>query len=399
MMPLGRETKNVAILVAAQALFMTSATMLVILNGLIGFSLAENKALATVPVSAVVIAAAATIIPASLFMKRYGRRMGFVVGALCGATGAATAAAAIVMQSFPLFIFGAFQIGIYGGVAQYFRFAAADVASPDFKSKAISLVVAGGVVAAFVGPELVMSSSDLVAPNRYLGSYLIVVALAFAAAALLLLFDSSRPPLADHEKPGRPLTQIMRQPAFAVAALVGMVGYGVTVLMMTATPLAMAAYGHSLDRTAFVIQWHTLAMFAPAFVTGNLIKWFGALNVMLVGTVVLGICVVAALGGVSVSRFWLGLAALGLGWNFTFIGASALLTEAYLPVERAKVQAANDFLVFGSAAAASLLSGALLSYFDWVVVNYFAIPFLLVAGATTLWLSMSRRMAARRALN
>lgn len=393
----GRQRKNVAVLAASQGLFMTSATMLVILSGLVGFSLAENKALATLPVSAVVIATAATMIPASLFMERIGRRMGFVLGALFGASGAATAAAAILVQSFPLFVLSTVLIGVYAGFAQYYRYAAADAASSDFKSRAISVVIAGGVVAAFVGPELVISSSELIASNRYLGSYLVVLALAFAAAAVLLLLDVPRPSRKDHEEPGRPLTRIMRQPAFLVAALVGMVGYSVTVLMMTATPLAMVTYGHNLDQTAFVIQWHTLAMFAPAFFTGSLIRRFGVLNVMLVGTAVLGVCVATALTGVSVGHFQLGLTALGLGWNFTFIGASTLLTEVYLPAERAKVQAANDFLVFGSAAAASLLSGALLSYSDWVVVNYFATPFLLVAGGTILWFSMSRRAAARRA--
>ncbi len=170
-----------------------------------------------------------------------------------------------------------------------------------------------------------------------------------------------------------------------------MVGYGVTVLMMTATPLAMTAYGHTLDHTAFVIQWHTLFMFAPAFVTGSLIARFGALRVMLTGTAILGICVIAALTGADINRFWLGLAALGLGWNFTFVGASSLLTEAYRPAERAKVQAANDFLVFGATAVASLLSGTLLAYFDWEIVNYVAIPFLLLAGGAIYWISRSRR--------
>lgn len=396
-MSTGREKKNVAVLVASQGLFMTSGTMLIILSALVGFSLAENKVLATLPVSAVAIATAATMIPASLFMERFGRRTGFVLGALFGAMGATTAAVAILVQSFSLFVFGTFLIGIYAGFAQYYRFAAADVADPKFKGKAISLVITGGVVAAFVGPKLVTSSNSLIATNPYLGSYLVVLALALSAAALLLLFDGPRRHRENQEEPGRPLIRIMRQPVFFVAALVGMVGYGVTVLMMTATPLAMAAYGHSLDDTAFVIQWHALAMFAPAFFTGSLIMRFGAPKVMLVGTAILGICVAAALSGVSVNRFWLGLAALGLGWNFTFIGASSLLTEAYLPVERAKVQAANDFLVFGSTATASLLSGALLNYFDWVVVNYVAIPFLLVAGGAILWLLLSRWAASRRA--
>ncbi|MFQ5774938.1 MAG: MFS transporter [Kiloniellaceae bacterium] len=380
-----------AVLAASQALFMTGATMLVILSGLVGLALAEDKALATLPVSATMIGNAVTMVPASLLMARIGRRRGFILGALIGAAGGVVAAAGVFGRDFPLFVLGAFIVGVYAGFAQYYRFAAADAASANFKSKAISLVVAGGVVAALVGPELAKWSSGLLAPERFLGSYLVVAGLALAAAVLLGLLDIPRLREEESREPGRPLLRIMRQPVFMVAAFVGMMGYGVTILMMTATPLAMAAYSHGLDHTAFVIQWHTLAMFAPAFFTGGLIHRFGVHNVMLFGVALLVGCVVAALAGVDLARFWLGLTALGLGWNFTFIGASTLLTETYLPAERAKVQAANDFLVFGAVATASLLSGVLLDFFDWQAVNYFAIPFLLAAASATIWLATFRR--------
>ena len=390
-MQITREKRNVAVLAASQALFMTGATMLVILSGLVGLDLADDKALATLPVSAMMIGNALTMVPASLLMERIGRRPGFIFGALIGACGAAVAAAGIVDRDFRLFVLGTFIIGVYAGFAQYYRFAAADAASAGFKSKAISLVVAGGIVAALVGPELAKWSSGLLAPDRFVGSYLAVAGLALAAAVLLGLLDIPRLQEEEIREPGRPLRRIMRQPVFLVAVLVGMMGYGVTILMMTAAPLAMAAYSHGLDHTAFIIQWHTLAMFAPAFFTGSLIHRFGVLNVMLFGLVLLGGCVVAALAGVDLGQFWFGLVALGLGWNFTFIGASTLLTEAYLPAERAKVQAANDLLVFGSVATASLLSGVLLDYFDWQVVNYSAIPFLVAAGAAIMWLATFRR--------
>ena len=390
-MQITREKRNVAVLAASQALFMTGATMLVILSGLVGLDLAEDKALATLPVSAVMIGNALTMVPASLLMGKIGRRPGFILGALIGAGGAAVAVAAILDRDFRLFVLGTFIIGIYAGFAQYYRFAAADAASTGFKSKAISLVVAGGVIAALVGPELTKWSSGLLAPDGFLGSYLVVAGLALAAAALLGLLDVPLPRTEEICQPGRPLRLIMCQPVFLVAVFVGMMGYGVTSLMMTATPLAMAAYTHGLDDTAFVIQWHTLAMFAPAFFTGSLIQRFGVCNVMLVGVALLGGCVVAAPVGVNLVQFWFGLVALGLGWNFTFIGASTLLTEAYLPAEQAKVQAANDFLVFTAVATASLSSGVLLYYVDWQTVNYVAIPFLIAAGAAIMWFAAYHR--------
>ena len=397
-MPITRVTRNVAVLAASQALFMTSATMLIIFSGLVGFSLAENKALATLPVSAVMIGNALTMVPASLLMERIGRRPGFILGALFGVFGAVVAAVGIFAGNFALFVLGNAIVGVYAGFAQYYRFAAADVAGPEFKSTAISLVIAGGVVAALFGPELAKWSNGLLAPTRFLGSYLVVAGLGLAAAALLLLLDIPRLREEGIREPGRPLHRIMRQPVFLVAVIAGMMGYGVTILMMTAAPLAMASYRHAFDHTAFVIQWHTVAMFAPAFFTGSLIRRFGVLNVMLIGTTLLAGCVVAALMGVDLVQFSLGLAALGLGWNFTFIGASTLLTEAYLPAERAKVQAANDFLVFGSVATASLLSGVLLDAFDWQAVNYAAVPFLLATGGAILWLATSRRVGRPPAL-
>ena len=390
-MPMTRDRKNVLVLASSQALYMTGSTILVILSGLVGLDLADDKALATLPVSALMFGNAVTMFPASLLMKKIGRRPGFVLGALAGVIGAAVAAGGLFARDFALFVVGSAIIGIYAGFAQYYRFAAADAADPQFKGKAISLVVSGGIVAALAGPELAKWSSGLFAQDLYLGSYLVVAGLGFGAAILLLSLDIPRPPAAQAGDSGRPLSQIVRQPKFLVAVLVGMTGYGVTVLMMTATPLAMMAYKHGLGHTAFVIQWHTVAMFAPAFFTGALIQRLGVHTVMLAGIVLLAGCVVAALLGVSLGEFSLGLAALGVGWSFAFIGATTLLTETYTPAEQEKTQAVNDLLVFGSVGVASLLSGALLEFFDWRAVNLFAVPFLAIAGTGILWISLSAR--------
>jgi MFS family permease len=390
-MKISREKRNVAVLAACQGLQRTSATILVILSGLVGASLVDNRIFATVPVSATMIGTALAIVPASLLMKTMGRRAGFVLGALIGGLGAIIAAGGIFMENFWLFVAGTFAVGVYAGFAQYYRFAAADAASPKFRGKAISLVVAGGIIGAVAGPELVNWSNGLFVTKIFLGSYLTVAVLALADAGIHLTLYTPKIDTVESRESGRPIGVIMRQPAFLVAVLVGMTAYGVTVFLMTATPLAMADFGHDLGHTALVIQWHTVAMFAPAFVTGSLIDRFGVLKVMFAGVALLAGSLVIAVQGSSLELFWVALAALGIGWNFTFIGASTLLMETYRPEERAKAQAANDLLVFGAVAATSLLSGTLLYYFDWATVNVFAIPLVLLSGAVIGWHALSQR--------
>lgn len=393
-MALSRDRRNVLILAACQALFTTAQSMLIILGGLVGAALAAEPALATLPVSAVVVGTLVATVPASLLMKRVGRRPGFLLGAAIGLAGALTAAFAIFVGDFWLFSFGCFLMGNNGGFAQYFRFAAADVAAPAFKSRAISLVLAGGVAAAVAGPELVKLTVDALAPIPFLGAYVALTALPVLSAAFLAFLDIPRPTAEVGAESGRPLAVVLRQPAFVVAVLGGMVGYGVMSLVMTATPLAMIGCGFGVPDAALVIQWHVLAMFAPSFVTGAIIQRFGVLNVMLVGTGLLAACIAVALAGVDLGHFWVALVALGLGWNFTFVGASTLLTETYRPAERAAVQAANDFLVFGSVAAASLSSGAVLHVFGWNAVQVFALPFVAAAAVAILGLMRARRAAA-----
>lgn len=390
-MRLSRDHRNVGILSLCQALMSTAQTVLIILSGLVGAMLAADKALATLPISSVVVGTLMTTVPASFLMKRVGRRAGFIFGSALGLVGALIAALAIYLQSFWLFSLGTLVIGGNVGFSQYYRFAAADAVAANFRPRAISLVLAGGVIAAIIGPELAKATTDLMAPIPFLGAYMTIAAIPVISAAILSFLDI--PNLSAHEvaDPGRPVLEIARQPAFVVAVLSGMVGYGVMSLVMTATPLAMIGCGFGVADAAMVIQWHVVAMFAPSFVTGNIIQRFGVLRVMLCGVVLLAACTAAALAGLDIVNFWLAMVTLGLGWNFAFVGASTLLTETYQPSERAKVQATNDFFVFGSVALASLSSGAFLHYLGWDAVQLLALPFLFVAAGAILWLEYQRR--------
>ena len=390
-----RDHRNTGILASSQAVFVTGQSMLIILSGLVGAAIADNVALATLPVSTVVIATTLTTIPASLLMKRIGRRAGFLIGGAIGLAGAIVASYSLYIANFWLFSFGTFLMGVNTGFAQYYRFAAADAAEPRFKSRAISWVIAGGVIAAFAGPELAKRTHDLVGGTPFLGSYAVLGGLAILGLALVSRLKIPLPSAEERTTSGRPLGTIARQPALVVAVLVGMIGYGTMMLLMTATPLAMVGHGFAVGDAAFVIQWHMVAMFAPAFFTGALIQRLGVDRVMMVGTVMLAAAVVAALSGTKIFHFWVALFVLGLGWNFTFIGASTLLTETYAPAERGKVQALNDFLVFGTVTVASLTSGTILFFLDWRAVNFVAIPAIAVAMAVTLWLWRSRRASAR----
>jgi len=385
------EKFNVAILFGAQALFGTGQVVLYTLSGLVGQMLAEDKALVTLPISTIVVATALTTVPASFLMKRIGRRAGFMIGSAIGLSGMVLAAYAIWISSFWLFAMATFITGINGGFAQYYRFAAADAASPEFRPKAISYVISGGIAAAVLGPQLVRWTNGWFELVPFLGSFLALIGV--ACIPVLLLSMLSIPGLSEQDirSSGRPLPTITKNPAFIVAALTGMIGYSVMSLIMTATPVAMIGCGFDIDDAATVIQWHVLAMYVPALFTGNLINRFGVLQVIFTGLVLLSGCVAAAVSGLDIMNFSVALIALGLGWNFTFVGASSLLTETYQPAERAKVQATNDFLVFGLVASASLSSGALLNAFDWNVVNYFALPFVATTALVVLVYAMTRK--------
>ena len=385
--------KNVAVLATCQALLFTNNSTAIALNGLAGYALAADKALATLPVTAWVIGGALSTLPASLLMKRIGRRAGFTVGALMGMVGASICSAALYLESFWLFCFGTMVFGVYNAAAQYYRFAAADVASADFKAKAISLVLAGGLVGGIVGPETSKFTVDLL-QTHYLGAYLSLIGFLVLVVLALQWLDIPVPVAAAHKESTRPLGQIMAQPVFVVAVLAAAGAYGVMNLLMTATPLAMGLCGHPYAAAATVIGWHVIGMFGPSFFTGSLIKRFGVLQVMAAGALVLYVVVAIALSGVSVAHFWFALLLLGVGWNFLYIGGTTLITEACTPPERAKTQGANDLIIFAVMAASSFGSGLLLEKSGWQMLNYLALPFVTAAAIAVLWLLARRRVAA-----
>jgi MFS family permease len=387
-----RQRKNISLLAAAQALLMTNNSTVIALNGLVGYALAPNKALATVPVTGWVVGAAAATFFASLLMQRFGRRAGFTLGACVGIVGALICSAAIYLGQFWLFVCGTTVFGVYNAFGQYYRFAAADAATADFKSRAISYVLAGGLVGGIIGPNVSKFTLDLM-PTRFLGAYLVLIVFLVLVIAVVRFLEIPKPPPASHHDRGRPLAVIAAQPAFVVAVLAAAFGYGVMNLLMTATPLAMGVCGHPYSAAATVISWHVIGMFAPSFFTGALIARFGVLQVMLAGVVLNLACIGIALAGVDVANFWAALVVLGIGWNFLYIGGTTLLTDTYRPAEKAKAQGLNDMLVFVTMATSSFSSGLLLEKNGWQMLNYLAIPFVLAVGVAVLWLMGKRRPA------
>jgi len=389
--------KNVAVLAVCQGLLLVNNSVLITVNALAGFALAPEKALATLPVTMYFVGSALTTIPLSYMMKRHGRRAGFTLGAVFAVLGSLICAVAVYAASFWLLCLGVLVLGAYFAAGQYYRFAAADSAPADFKATAISLVLAGGIIGGFVGPETSKRTIDLLSGHLYAGAYLSLVA--FSLLSVLVLRWLSMPGLSDSERSsaGRPLVQIARQPAFIVAVLCATIAFGVMNLLMTTTPLAMVACEHPFSAAAFVIQWHIVGMFAPSFVTGNLIKRFGLATILLAGVALNAACVVVALSGVEVMHFWLAMLLLGVGWNFMFIGATALLTESHTPAERAKVQGVNDAAIFVTLVASSLSSGALFTLQGWEAMNRWALPVLAVAAAAILWFVWARRQPTRPA--
>jgi MFS family permease len=384
--------KNVAVLATCQALLLTNSATLIALNGLVGLALATDKRLATLPVTGWVVGGALTTYFASLLMKRIGRRAGFQLGAAVGIVGALICSWAIYIANFWLFCFGAIVFGAYNAFGQYYRFAAADAAPVGFRSKAISLVIAGGLVGGIVGPTLSRWTKDLL-PVTYLGAFLVLVLMLFLVIAVLRYLHIPVPSAAEAKEGGRPLLEIMKQPTYIVAVIGAGFGYGVMNLLMTATPLAMGVCGHPYSATATVISWHVIGMFAPSFVTGDLVRKLGALNVMMAGVVLNFACVMIALAGIDVANFWAALLLLGIGWNFLFVGATTLITGSYRPEERAKAQGANDLVIFIIMATSSFASGLVLEARGWDMLNYLALPFVAAIGIAIVWMMLRRRSA------
>jgi MFS family permease len=386
--------RNVFLLILCQGLLFVNNTTMIAVNGLVGFALAPNTALATIPVTAYVIGSALASAPIARMMRRYGRRVGFSVGTLFGMLGVSLAAAGAFHKSFWLLCTGTMVVGVYNACGQLYRFAAAEVAPPSFKERAISYVMAGGIMGGIVGPNLARYSKDAL-PVAFAGSYAVLVLFAVASLAVIQFIRFPVQTAAEKAGGGRPLREIMRQPAFMIAVLSATVGYGVMNLLMTATPLAMQMCSHPFADAALVLEWHVIGMFAPSFFTGSLIRRFGVLNIMFTGVLLMFGCVAFALGGNDVMHFLGALFALGVGWNFMFIGGTTLLTETYRPEEKNRVQGANDFMVFLTMATSSFSSGALITSRGWELLNMGALPFLAIVSLGIAWLAASRRAAVR----
>jgi len=386
-----RNRRNVFILATCQMLFGSTRTLLIATAPLIAYGIVENKGLATLPAALVIVGTALATVPASMLMRSTGRRLGFMIGACFGAVGGGIAIVAIVRADFWLLCVATFVYGFFAAFGQYYRFAAADTAPQEFRSKAISLVLAGGVVAAVVGTSLAIAGQFLIPSGEFYGSYLFLIALTLLTVLVLLFLDIPNLTPKERSAQQRPLVKIMMQPIFIAATLAATMGQGAMNLLMTATPIAMTQAGHPFTATALVIQWHSIGMFAPGFITGSLIKRFGEVPIILTGVVFQSVCVMIGLAGTGVIEFWFGMLFLGVGWNFAFTGGTSLLTTSYTAAERNKTQGAMSFINYSFVGVVSLSSGALVHYLGWQWVNLGSIPLLAIAGSATLWFAARQR--------
>lgn len=384
---------NVLLLATCQALMMTGTSLLIATSALVGARLAHLPELATLPVALHFLGMMLSSFTASMLMKRIGRKAGFLIGLVVALGGAALCASAIRHGSFAGFAAGSLLLGLFNGVGAYYRFAAAEVARPEHKARAISYVLAGGVAAAFAGPNLAAVTRDSVAGAEFGGSYLSLLGVYLLSVACVSLTRIPPPGAEERGTGGRPLARVVAQPVFVVAALGALIGYGVMNLVMTATPLAMEGCGFGFGHTAQIIQWHVVAMFLPSFFTGRLIERFGVLNVMAGGALMLLASLAVNLHGVTYAHFLVALVLLGVGWNFLFIGGTTLLTEAYRPAEKAKTQGVNDLIVSTTVTCTALSSGYLNFRLGWDAINLAALPAVAVALSAVLWLKARERSA------
>jgi MFS family permease len=384
--------RDVWLLFFCQALMNASVVGQVTMSALIGHSLADDKALATLPMALQMAATMAASVPAGIVFARLGRKPGFALGALASFAGSLTFAAGVWHADFLLYCLGAIPSGLGFGIAQHYRFAAAEVATPAYRPRAVALVMAGGVVSAIVGPELVKHTREAVAGALFLGTYLCLAVLPLACLALLAMVRL--PPAPPRPKASTPLREILARPAFLTAAIAGAVAYGTMNLVMTSTPVEMMLCGYGIAAGATVIQAHAVAMFAPGFVSGRLVARFGARRVISWGAALTASCVAVTLSGNGFWHFTLALVLLGLGWNFMFVGATTLLAESHAQEERVRAQAANDVIVFGTVTCTAFASGAIHAAAGWAVLNLLLLPAL---GLALALMAFSRRPVARRA--
>ena len=390
---LRKAKRNVVRLAAAQALAGGNSTVIIATGAIAGSMLAPDPAYATVPVSIFIVGSAVATLPQGWVAREWGRRTAFIIGASIGCATGLAGAAAMYLGSFALLCFATFLGGIYQAVAASYRFAATDGAPADFRPKAISWVMVGGVFAAILGPQLVQLTMNIWQPYLFMASYLAQAGISLVAMAVLAGVDLPKPTAASLAA-GRPLAEIVLRPAFITAALCGVVAYGLMNLVMTSAPLAMKMCGLSLSDSNLGIQWHVLAMFGPSFFTGSLVARFGAPRIVAAGMALLTIAALIDMSGQTVWHFWTGLVLLGLGWNFGFVGASAMVVETHRPEERNKVQSFNDFVIFGTMALGSFSSGKLLTSFGWDAVNWVAFPPISIALAALLGVGLLRARVA-----
>jgi MFS family permease len=381
--------RDIALLACCQALLLVNNSGLIAMNGLVGYALVEDKIFATLGVMSYVLGSALSAMPAALWMARVGRRRGFMTGSVIAIVGSATCALGIARASFSLYCMGTAIIGVYTAFGLQYRFAAAEVAAPEFKAKAISLVLAGGIAGGFIGPAASVWAKDLF-PAPFLGSFVVLSGIALIALAVQSQVRVPAPGAVERAGSARRLRTIAAQPTFIVAALAAAFGYGIMNLLMTATPLAMNFCGLPFSAAAFVIEWHVVGMYAPGFFTGSLIKRYGALKIIVGGTLLMACCVAVSLSGNAIWQFWGALVLLGVGWNFMYTGGTTLLTETYTASEKAKTQGLNDVIVFTVMLVSSFSSGALVSSAGWERMNLGALPLLAIVVGTTLWLAWQK---------
>jgi MFS family permease len=382
-----RELRNVGLLAACQALMMTASTLIVATSALVGLMLAENKALATLPFGLMWLMTTLTSVPAALWMRRVGRQAGLMTGVSAAVLGGSLCTLAIFERRFDLFCVGSMLVGAFNAFGQQYRFAAADAAGEAFRARAISLVVAGGIIAAFAGPNLARVTRELFPLDTFAGCYAAMIGLYLLSFVVLIFIRMPPAVIPTVRITAAGFAILMRRRRFLVAAASAMLGYGVMNLVMTSTPLAMLDHGFGFGETASVIQWHVLAMFTPSIFTGQLIERFGALRIIMTGALMQLGCVLVNLQGQAEWNFIAALMLLGLGWNFLFLGGTTLLTTSYSGAEKAVAQGLNDFLVFGMVTMTALGSGALHHAFGWNAINMVMVPFISVAFCLSFWLN------------
>jgi predicted MFS family arabinose efflux permease len=383
--------RNALVLAIAQALAGGNNTVLVATAAIVGTMLAPDKGLATLPISIFVLGMWMGTLPMGMLARRLGRRNALQIGTGCGVLTGLICCVAVLQGSFFLFNVGAVFSGFYASAHQSYRFAAADTASDEFRPKAISWVLFGGILAGVVGAQLVIATQDLWPPYLFAATYIGQSALALVAGGVLMFVNIPKPPPRSAVGDGRPLSEIAREPRFIVAVACGVAAYSMMNLVMTSAPLAMVMCNHSITDATLGLQWHVLGMYAPSFITGALITRFGLERITGLGFALIIVAAGIGIAGISLWHFWIGLALLGVGWNFAFIGATTMVTRCHRPNERNKVQAFNDFLVFGSMAIGSFSSGQLLASFGWATVNEVVFPVVLAASALLLWSALRRR--------